>query len=393
MEHAQTSPETAPPLTEENLDQLVDALRSDPQALAAFVERASPNNGRTDGWTPFARRLFLEVLAETGRVSRACEYAQLTPQSAYRLRARDPLFAASWDAACELARAPLADALYERALDGVTETITKDGEVVATRHRHDNRLSIAVLNRLDKRCDRAIETGANHLPILRHWDEWITLVGRGEDAAAEALLDSSEHHQLHQLPLGENPTAEPEEVEEVDPSDRCWSLDELGDKVWKTDFPPPPGFTGWQKGDFGDWNYERDCTDEEAAVLEAKEAAEDAAERKDDERLRDAWFAMLKEESQSPASDPAATSGPGDETPAGAVLLPGDIALHQLVCELGPDLVGAVDAHADQTSAAGRDVADRGDADFGFLAMGDDGLLAHIEEDCAAHADIPPEPA
>ena len=100
-------------LTDETLDQLIDALRSDPQALAAFVERASPNKGRTDGWTPFARRLFLEVLAETGRVSRACEYAQL-PRSRPKLCARDPMFAASWDAACELARAPLADALYEQ---------------------------------------------------------------------------------------------------------------------------------------------------------------------------------------------------------------------------------------------------------------------------------------
>ena len=168
MEHDQNSPE--------------------PEALPAI--------GRRDGWTPFARRLFLEVLAETGRVSRACEYAQLTTQSAYALRARDPLFAASWDAACELARAPLADALYEKALDGVTDTITKDGEVVAERHRYDSRLSIAVLHRLDKRCDRALETGANHLPILRHWDQWITLVGRGEEQAAQALLDSARHVNL-----------------------------------------------------------------------------------------------------------------------------------------------------------------------------------------------------
>ena len=33
---------------------------------------------RRDGWTPFARRLFLEVLAETGRVSRACDFAGLS---------------------------------------------------------------------------------------------------------------------------------------------------------------------------------------------------------------------------------------------------------------------------------------------------------------------------
>ncbi len=92
---------------------------------------------RRDGWTPFARRLFLEVLAETGRVTLACEYARLTKQSAYALRARDPLFAAGWDAACELARAPLADALYEQAIEGVTDTITRNGEVVAERHRFD----------------------------------------------------------------------------------------------------------------------------------------------------------------------------------------------------------------------------------------------------------------
>jgi hypothetical protein len=48
-----------PALTDETLDQLIDTLRSDPRALATFVERATPDKGRTDGWTPFARRLFL----------------------------------------------------------------------------------------------------------------------------------------------------------------------------------------------------------------------------------------------------------------------------------------------------------------------------------------------
>lgn len=292
-------------LTDETLDHLIDALRSDPQALAAFVERATPDHGRTDGWTPFARRLFLEVLSETGRVTRACEYCRLTPQSAYKLRARDPLFAASWDAACELARAPLADALYEKALDGVTETIIKDGEVVAERHRFDSRLSVSVLNRLDKRFDRALETGANHLPILRNWDRWMTLVGRGEEQSAEALLQSAQHHQLHQLPLGENPTAEEAEAPEIDLSDRCWPQDEMGEKVWMTSFPPPPGFTGWQKGEWQSLDYERECTPEEAELLEANEAAAEADERKDEETLRDAWFAMLRAELSATDAEPA----------------------------------------------------------------------------------------
>src|SRR5215207_4297003 len=258
-----------------------------------------PTTCRRDGWTPFARRLFLEVLAETGRVSRACEYAQLTPQSAYALRARDPLFAASWDAACELARAPLADALYERALDGVTETLTRDGEVVAERHRHDSRLSIAVLHRLDKRCDRAVELGSQHLPILRHWDEWLTLVGRGEEQAAQALLDSAHgqtlrHHQLHQLPLGENPTEEEDEDDEIDVPERCWTDDSTGEKVWMTSFPPPAGFDGCEKYKWGAWGYERECTPEEAALLEADAAAAQAERRAKQGAEREAWFAMLR---------------------------------------------------------------------------------------------------
>ena len=259
-----------------------------------------PATGRRDGWTPFARRLFLEVLAETGRVSRACEYAQLTKQSAYALRARDPLFAASWDAACELARAPLADALYEKALDGVTDTITKDGEVVAERHRYDSRLSIAVLHRLDKRCDRALEAGANHLPILRHWDEWITLVGRGEEQAAQALLDSARHGQFGQLLLGENPTEEEEgeeEEREVEEPEHCW-CDEYG--TWMTSFPPPAGFDGYQKREWGSWGYERECTPEEAELLAADRAAGEAEEFDEGEKLRDAWFDMLRKELESP---------------------------------------------------------------------------------------------
>ena len=261
---------------------------------------------RRDGWTPFARRLFLEVLSETGRVTTACDYAQLSKQSAYALRARDSVFAAGWDAACELARAPLADALYERAVDGITDTITKDGEVVATRHRHDSRLSIAVLHRLDKRCDRAAELGSRHLALVRRWDEWLGLVGKGEDQAARALLESAPDGQVGQLPLGGNPTAGPEEDEGIDLSDRCWK-DEDG--VWMTDFPPPEGFAGYQKCEWGNPGtlYERECTGEEIAILEADAAAARAAERAEEEQLRDAWFEMLKAEA---ADGPQPSSRP-----------------------------------------------------------------------------------
>ena len=309
MEHTQNSPAVAlPALTGENLETLIDALRRDPEALAEVVSRAGPDDGRHDGWTPFARRFFLQTLAETGRVSEACRWAQLSKQSAYALRARDPLFAAGWDAACEIARAPLADALYEKALDGVTETIIKDGEVVAERHRFDSRLSIAVLHRLDKRCDRATELGSPHLPLVRNWEQFLTLVGRGEEQSAQALLDSAPHGQFGQLPLGENPTDDDEEEVEIDEPERCWTDDSSGEKVWMTSFPPPAGFDGWEKRKFGEWGYERECTPEEIALLEADQAAADAEHLARREAERDAWFAMIRSELEPGASnaDPGA---------------------------------------------------------------------------------------
>ena len=296
MESAENSPAALPILTDEKLETLIDALHRDPEALAEVVSRAGPEDVRHDGWTPFARRLFLSVLADTGRVSTACNWAHMSPQSAYALRARDRIFAAGWDAACEIARAPLADALYEKALDGVTETIVKDGEVVATRHRFDSRLSIAVLHRLDKRCDRAAEIGSPHLPVVRNWEEFLTHLGRGEEQAVQALLNSARHLQLHQLPLGENPTDDDEEDVEIDEPERCWTDDSTGEKVWMTRFPPPAGFDGWEKRKFGEWGYERECTPEEAALLEADAAAADAEHLAEREAERDAWFAMIREE-------------------------------------------------------------------------------------------------
>ena len=270
---------------------------------------ALPAPCRRDGWTPFARRLFLEVLAETGRVSRACDYAQLTAQSAYALRHRDILFAAGWDAACAMARAPLADALYEQAIDGVTETIRRDGAIVAERHRHDSRLSIAVLHRLDKRCDLAEERGARHLPLVRRWDEWLELIAKGDDAAALALLDNLDpqlapDHQLHQLPLGENPT----EAEPQDEDEHCFWPGDQG--IWMTDFPPPADYDGNQLGKWGDYDYSRSCTDEETGLLDRVRGLDQAAARQQAEcrrveRLAD-MLAELDEQSVLPPPAPSA---------------------------------------------------------------------------------------
>lgn len=271
--------------------------------FAAELESDEPSSltpHRHDGWTPFARKLFLQVLAETGRVKLACEYCRLSTQSAYALRHRDPVFAAGWDAACELARAPLADALYERAMDGYEETITRDGEVVATRHKFDSRLSIAVLHRLDKRCDRAEEKGARHLPLIDRWDEWLDLIGNGAETEAAAMLqadpqENSPDNQLRQLPLGENPTALDSEDDDALAAIQCgfWQDDEGN---WRTDYPAPEGFDGFQQGNWGDVRYWRDCTAEESQLLDSAEKSSLGRLKDQAAALRDAYFAELKAE-------------------------------------------------------------------------------------------------
>ena len=63
-----------------------------------------------------------------------------------------------------------------------------------------------------------------------------------------------------------------------------------------TSFPPPPGFDGYQKREWGSWGYERECTPEEVELLDAHSAAAEAEELGEGEKLRDAWFAMLRKE-------------------------------------------------------------------------------------------------
>src|SRR3546814_11453868 len=92
-------------------------------------------------------------------ISQTCPTRSLQdalPTSAYALRLRRDGAAVrlGWDAAILIARARLADDLLARALTGHEEVIRKDmdaGEI--TRHRHDNRLAMSMLSRLDRMAD------------------------------------------------------------------------------------------------------------------------------------------------------------------------------------------------------------------------------------------------
>jgi hypothetical protein len=261
---------------------------------------------RHDGWTPERKRLFLERFAECGIVREACEAAGMSVRSAYNLRDRDPLFAAGWEAACVMARPALADEAYSRARNGVVERFYKDGIVVAERHRYDNRLTMAVLARLDARIDRAEEKGAPHLGLVARWDEYLAALGEDRLEDGRALLAApvpapapgSELHggagdrELHELHLAGSPApaarseAGTDETEDDDDAHDIWKDEE----VWWTNYPPPAGFDGREEGDYSYSGYRRALSPGEQAVIEAQIDEAKAAELARGEAQRDAYF-------------------------------------------------------------------------------------------------------
>lgn len=120
-------------------------------------------------------------------------------------------------------------------------------------------------------------------------------------AAALALLGPAEVHEVHTPP--DSLDGEDDGFVEIDFSDRCWR----DDGEWWCDFPPPDGFTGREDGDYGDPDepYQRQCTAEEAAILDADEARQRDAGRAEDAELRDTWFALLREEAERGRDDVA----------------------------------------------------------------------------------------
>lgn len=127
-----------------------DALASR-ELVFAPVQRAK---SRSNGWTAYVQRAFIEALADTGSVKSACKRVGRATTGAYQLR-RQPgaaEFAAAWDAALDHGVRQIEDAAIDRALNGTEETIHYHGEHVATRRRYNERLVMFILrSRLPQR--------------------------------------------------------------------------------------------------------------------------------------------------------------------------------------------------------------------------------------------------
>jgi hypothetical protein len=274
---------------------------------------------RHDGWTGEKIATFCETLAESAVVAEACEHAGMGVSGAYAARRRNPLFAAAWDTALTVARERLADTLLARSMEGNVEQIWRDGELVGERHVLDNRLGLAILRRLDRLAEMgmAVSTIGQRVtlkyeprptpacnPQAIDWSLAIDALRTGDDEAVAKALALMEGNKVEEVEVPPNPSSQGDEDEGLDLSDRCWK--DAVEETWMTDFPPPPGFAGYESRDYDetedDEPYSRACTAEEIAILEAGAAAGRLAERAEEEEMRDRWFQHLRAEAAGAAA-------------------------------------------------------------------------------------------
>ncbi|MGA9583497.1 MAG: hypothetical protein WBR13_16175 [Allosphingosinicella sp.] len=159
-----------------------------PREENADILDPSGRRVRVDGWLPWKKGRFLLVLVAGGIVADACRAVGMSVASAYALKNRRSgrAFGKMWDSILiHRARARLADNNLSRAMNGCVEQVFKDGVVVAERRRFDNRLSMAVLTRLDRLAESNEGEEADLLRALSEdFEDYLDVVESGGDEQA-----------------------------------------------------------------------------------------------------------------------------------------------------------------------------------------------------------------
>jgi len=217
---------------------------------------------RHDGWTPEKQREFVEALADTGVVRAAAARVGMTEQSVNRLRRRAN--ARGFDRACEaalrLGGRRLVSIAYERAIEGSIKRHYFHGELKAEERVHDNRLLIALINKLPA---DALAPTPQTQEVAANWEPWMEAIEQGREPPAAPAPGS-------------------ERSEADGPFEaRVWE-DEGG---LFTDAPPPEGFDLYENGAPGGRFYERELTEAEEEYWE--EEGEDLAE------LEEGWDRVI----------------------------------------------------------------------------------------------------
>ena len=339
---------------------------------------ALSSSRRADGWSAANQRAFLEAIAEGHGVDAACGRVGLSVTSAYAFRrtAKGAAFALGWRAATLLARECVAETLLVRALEGQVDTVVRPDGSTYTRHRHDNRLALSLLARLDRQAEAMPDADARAARLVAgEFDAFLALVGRDEGAARAGLFvaargqvrDDRDLAPLYALAAADRlvrtgvATASDVAVADLDPHERAgwtaeqwcraeaagllalapeppapektapavqhsqrWDDFDLAElepdpaldpdnpvwwceesDAWRTSFPPPPDFAGFEDGRFGDDGYSRALSDAEEAILDGWHAADTAEDRAKGLAARAVFFGLAEAEAV-----PEAETGP-----------------------------------------------------------------------------------
>ncbi|WP_395612030.1 hypothetical protein [Allosphingosinicella sp.] len=140
---------------------------------------------RVDGLSGVKQAVFLESIAAGLTVQEAAARAEISVSAVYNFanRAAGRAFAIGWDAAVRRARRRQADALMERGLKGQTEVLRgADGLLMGTRHRHDNRLAMAMLTRADRKAEAYREDERLVAAVAEEFEELLDVLEVEGDA-------------------------------------------------------------------------------------------------------------------------------------------------------------------------------------------------------------------
>jgi hypothetical protein len=214
------------------------APESGPAPDARPFETRRQRQARFDGFTGPKRAVFLEGLAEGKTVVAAAAAAGVSKTAVYNLRNRRE--GRAFDIACEAAirraRRVLADRQRDRAIEGqVTTRYDKDGNIVGSRHYHDNRLATAVLTRLDNKVAACRDDEQERLvgAVAEEFEELLDCIEVEGDA--EAFVEA--RRPLASMPARREPEprfddVEPEDMSDLDPAE----MDDWTDDQWERAF-------------------------------------------------------------------------------------------------------------------------------------------------------------
>lgn len=142
---------------------------------------------RVDGLSGIKQAVFLEGIADGLTVEEAAAKAGISVSAVYSFanRAAGRAFAIAWDAASHRSRRRFADHLMDRSLKGQTEVLRgEDGRLVGTRHRHDNRLAMAMLTRADKKAEAYREGERLTAAVAEEFEELLDIIEAEGNALA-----------------------------------------------------------------------------------------------------------------------------------------------------------------------------------------------------------------